>query len=203
MRYYFSTKIDGPFETAIERARQALKQEGFGIISEIDMQKALKEKIQVDFRPYVILGACNPGLAHEALKLEDKVGTMLPCNVIVQDAGDGLKSPRLIRSPRCGPSRIPPFWKRPLSSEKNSSARYSSWQGNPKAMPKTRVTWQRWNDTRRRAAPNWTPFTLRERIHCTTGPDCLSLCSVENQDRLFPIGRPWSNSGSLDCCRDE
>lgn len=91
MRYYFSTRIDGPFETAIERARQALKQEGFGIISEIDMQKALKEKIQVDFRPYVILGACNPGLAHEALKLEDKVGTMLPCNVIVQDAGDGIE----------------------------------------------------------------------------------------------------------------
>lgn len=67
-----------------------MKTEGFGVISRIDIQQALKSKIDVDFRPYTILGACNPSLAHEALQLEDKVGLMLPCNVIVQqsDAGE-------------------------------------------------------------------------------------------------------------------
>ena len=65
------------------------KQEGFGIITEIDVKETFKKKINIDFRNYRILGACNPSLAHEALKLEDKVGTMLPCNVVVQDLGDG------------------------------------------------------------------------------------------------------------------
>lgn len=91
MRYYFSTKIAGPFADALDRTRDALKGEGFGVISEIDIQKTLREKIGVEFRPYVILGACNPGLAHEALLLEDKVGTMLPCNVVVQEASDGIE----------------------------------------------------------------------------------------------------------------
>jgi uncharacterized protein (DUF302 family) len=71
--------------------REALAAEGFGIISEIDIQRALKDKIGVDFRPYLILGACNPALAHAALQLEDKVGTMLPCNVVVQQAGEGVE----------------------------------------------------------------------------------------------------------------
>ena len=91
MSYYFSTKLPGDLSAAIERVREALKSEGFGIISEIDIAKTLKEKIGVDFRPYVILGACNPTLAHEALQLEDKVGTMLPCNVVVQQAADGVE----------------------------------------------------------------------------------------------------------------
>jgi uncharacterized protein (DUF302 family) len=89
MTYYFSKTIDAPFADAVARAREALAQEGFGVITEIDVARTLKTKLDVDFRPYLILGACNPALAHEALKLEDKVGTMLPCNVVVQDAGGG------------------------------------------------------------------------------------------------------------------
>ena len=73
----------------MRRVTEALNQEGFGIITEIDVKDTLKKKIDVDFRSYRILGACNPRLAHEALQLEDKVGTMLPCNVVVQDIGEG------------------------------------------------------------------------------------------------------------------
>jgi len=89
MTYYFSKTLDRPFDEAVAATREALAQEGFGVITEIDVRQTIKTKIGEDFRPYLILGACNPRLAHEALKLEDKVGTMLPCNVIVQDAGDG------------------------------------------------------------------------------------------------------------------
>lgn len=89
MAYYFSKLLSAGFDEAVERTTEALKREGFGIITEIDVQQTLKKKINVDFRPYRILGACNPALAHEALKLEDKVGTMLPCNVIVQAASRG------------------------------------------------------------------------------------------------------------------
>jgi len=91
MSYYFSTKIAGTFDDVIDRTRQALKTQGFGIISEIDIQAALREKIGADFRRYTILGACNPALALEALQIEDKVGTMLPCNVVVQEQGDGIE----------------------------------------------------------------------------------------------------------------
>lgn len=91
MSYYFATKLAGTFDEVTERARQALKDQGFGIISEIDIQKTLHEKIGVDFRRYTILGACNPSLAHEALQIEDKVGTMLPCNVVVQEVADGIE----------------------------------------------------------------------------------------------------------------
>lgn len=91
MSYYFSTKIAGTFDDVIDRTRQALKAQGFGIISEIDIQAALREKIGADFRRYTILGACNPALALEALQIEDKVGTMLPCNVVVQEQGDGIE----------------------------------------------------------------------------------------------------------------
>ena len=87
MNYYMATKLPITFGEALERTEEALKQEGFGIISRIDIQEALKTKIDVDFRPYTILGACNPKLAYEALKIEDKVGTMLPCNVVVQELG--------------------------------------------------------------------------------------------------------------------
>lgn len=89
MTYYLATTLPAPFEEAVARTEAALKAEGFGIISRIDIKETLKAKIGVDFRPYIILGACNPALAHEALKLEDKVGTMLPCNVIVQAGEEG------------------------------------------------------------------------------------------------------------------
>lgn len=85
MNYYFATTLSLPFEEAVQRVTEALKREGFGIITEIDVRDTLKKKINVDFRNYRILGACNPALAHEALQLEDKVGTMLPCNVVVQE----------------------------------------------------------------------------------------------------------------------
>ena len=91
MQYYFSTRISGDFAEVVQRTREALQSEGFGVISEIDIQKALREKIGVEFRPYLILGACNPALAHEALRLEDKVGTMLPCNVVIQETGSGIE----------------------------------------------------------------------------------------------------------------
>lgn len=89
MNYYFAKTLTVGFDEAVHRTVEALKAEGFGIITEIDLKETLKKKINVDFRSYRILGACNPTLAHEALQLEDKVGTMLPCNVIVQDIGDG------------------------------------------------------------------------------------------------------------------
>ncbi len=92
MTYYFSTKLTGvTFEDAVTRTTEALQQEGFGIISQIDLQETLRKKLGVEFRRYVILGACNPTLAHEALQLEDKVGTMLPCNVIVQEIEKGVE----------------------------------------------------------------------------------------------------------------
>ena len=89
MPYYFDKSLELAFEPAVAKVRAALAEEGFGVITEIDVSKTLKTKIDVDFRPYLILGACNPRLAYEALKLEDKVGTMLPCNVVVQDLGGG------------------------------------------------------------------------------------------------------------------
>ena len=89
MTYYINRLLEGAFGEAIARTREALKNEGFGVLTEINVQETLKNKIGVDFPQYVILGACNPALAHEALRLENKVGTMLPCNVVVRDAGDG------------------------------------------------------------------------------------------------------------------
>lgn len=89
MAYYFSKALPIAFDEAVKRTVEALKAEGFGIITEIDIRDVLKRKIDVDFRNYRILGACNPALAHEALRLEDKVGTMLPCNVVVQEIEPG------------------------------------------------------------------------------------------------------------------
>jgi uncharacterized protein (DUF302 family) len=89
MAYYFSKTLPAGFDEAVQRTTEALKREAFGIITEIDVKKTLKDKIGADFRNYRILGACNPKLAHEALQLEDKIGTMLPCNVVVQDVGGG------------------------------------------------------------------------------------------------------------------
>ena len=89
MSYYLSKKLAVSFDEAVTRAIEALKKEGFGILTEIDVSATLKKKINVEFPNYRILGACNPALAYEALKLENKVGTMLPCNVVVRDAGNG------------------------------------------------------------------------------------------------------------------
>jgi uncharacterized protein (DUF302 family) len=89
MSYYFAQKLSTSFDDAVARTTAALKEEGFGIISELDLKETFKRKLDVDFRRYKILGACNPNLALEALKLEDKVGTMLPCNVIVQELSAG------------------------------------------------------------------------------------------------------------------
>lgn len=89
MSYHLSKTIQRPFDDAIATVKQALKNEGFGILTEIDVQETLKKKINVDFKGYRILGACNPSLAYEALKLEEKIGTMLPCNVVVQEQADG------------------------------------------------------------------------------------------------------------------
>jgi uncharacterized protein (DUF302 family) len=89
MSYYFSKILTLPFEEAVQHTIESLKQEGFGIITEIDVKATLRAKLNQEFRPYRILGACNPALAFEALKLEDKIGTMLPCNVVVQEVGAG------------------------------------------------------------------------------------------------------------------
>lgn len=89
MSYYFARTIQSGFDDAIERVKKALSAEGFGVLTEIDVRETLKKKLNVEFRPYRILGACNPPFAHKALEAEDKIGTMLPCNVIVQDAGGG------------------------------------------------------------------------------------------------------------------
>jgi uncharacterized protein (DUF302 family) len=89
MTYYYSKTTDRPFEETVARTRDALKAEGFGIITEINVTETFREKLDLKFRPYVILGACNPKAAHEALMQEDKVGVMLPCNVIVQQLPSG------------------------------------------------------------------------------------------------------------------
>lgn len=89
MSYYFSKTLSVPFDDGVSRVTAALKEEGFGIITEIDVKETFKKKIGAEFRNYRILGACNPASAYEALMLEDKVGTMLPCNVIVQELSDG------------------------------------------------------------------------------------------------------------------
>jgi uncharacterized protein (DUF302 family) len=89
MSYYFSKTVDADFDAAIERVTEELKKEGFGILTQIDVRETLKKKIDVDFKKYCILGACNPHFAYEALKAEDQIGTMLPCNIIVQEHEDG------------------------------------------------------------------------------------------------------------------
>ena len=89
MSYYFSKIVDDNFEDAIERVTKHLADAGFGVLTTIDVSGTLKKKIDVDFHRYTILGACNPSLAYKALQAEDKIGTMLPCNVVVQETPEG------------------------------------------------------------------------------------------------------------------
>ena len=89
MQYYMKKDLEIGFDQAVERVTEELKKEGFGVLTEIDVKATLKKKLDVDFRPYRILGACNPPFAYKALQAEDKIGLMLPCNVIVQETPAG------------------------------------------------------------------------------------------------------------------
>jgi uncharacterized protein (DUF302 family) len=90
VRYYFNKTLNTSFDDAVARVVTELEKEGFGVLTEIDVSEALKKKLDVDFKKYRILGACNPTFAYKALQLEDKIGTMLPCNVIVQEISAGV-----------------------------------------------------------------------------------------------------------------
>jgi uncharacterized protein (DUF302 family) len=111
MSYYFSKTLGISFEEAIARVTEELNKEGFGILTEIDVKETMKKKLNLDFRKYRILGACNPPFAHRALQVEDKIGTMLPCNVIVQEfskdrvevaAIDPVASMKAVENPSLG-----------------------------------------------------------------------------------------------------
>ena len=111
MSYHFSKTVDMPIDSAAAATVEALKKNGFGVLTEIDVQKTFKNKLDVDFRPYRILGACNPKFAYQALQAEDKIGTMLPCNVVLQEkepgrteisAVDPIASMRAIDNPKLG-----------------------------------------------------------------------------------------------------
>ena len=89
--YGFGKHVDVPYDEAIERTKAALKTHGFGVLTEIDVRKSMKEKLDAEFEPYIILGACNPPLAHKALMAEPEIGLLLPCNVVVHQDGNGSR----------------------------------------------------------------------------------------------------------------
>ena len=89
MSYHFTTTLDMPFDQAVEHTTKALADKGFGVLTQIDVAATMKKKLDVDYPPYLILGACNPKFAHKALQMENKIGTMLPCNVLVQQNEEG------------------------------------------------------------------------------------------------------------------
>jgi uncharacterized protein (DUF302 family) len=89
MSYHFSKTVEMPIDRAVSATVEALQKHGFGVLTDIDVQQTLKKKLDVDFRPYRILGACNPKMAHLALQAEDKIGTMLPCNIVLQEHQPG------------------------------------------------------------------------------------------------------------------
>ncbi len=120
MSYHFSKICDLSFEDAITKVTETLKEEGFGILTEIDVKETLKEKLNVEFRKYKILGACNPAFAYQALQAEDKIGTMLPCNVIVQEHRDGKVEVSAVDPVgRCAQSTIPTLGLSPIRSGRN------------------------------------------------------------------------------------
>lgn len=90
MSYFFNKEIKGSFQEIFRRTKEALATEGFGVLTEIDVQATLKKKLNIDFRPYRILGVCHPPTAYQALQLEDKIGLLLPCNLILQELKDGV-----------------------------------------------------------------------------------------------------------------
>jgi uncharacterized protein (DUF302 family) len=109
MSYYFSKTVQTTFDDAVSRVIEELKKEGFGILTDIDVKDTLKKKLDVDFRRYRILGACNPNFAYQALQAEDKIGTLLPCSVIVQEIGgvgaevaaiDPMASMQAVKNPK-------------------------------------------------------------------------------------------------------
>ena len=111
MTYHFTKTVRMPFDAAIAATTDALKRHCFGVLTKIDVKETLKNKLDVDFRPYLILGACNPKMAYQALQAEDKIGTMLPCNVVLQQHADGsveisaidpVASMQAISNPRLG-----------------------------------------------------------------------------------------------------
>ena len=89
MTYYFSKQLEMPFDQAVQHVTESLAAKGFGVLTTIDVRATMKKKLNVEFRPYTILGACNPEFAHKALQSEDMIGTMLPCNVVVQERSKG------------------------------------------------------------------------------------------------------------------
>jgi uncharacterized protein (DUF302 family) len=105
MDYYIARVVEAGFDETVGRIVDALKREGFGVLTDIDVSATMKQKLGVDFRKYRILGACNPPLAHKALSAEDKIGVMLPCNVIVQEAGEGKTEIAAI-DPRAAMERV-------------------------------------------------------------------------------------------------